>query len=401
MYEAASTGKDSMVEDLLRSESAAPSNKGMSEATKQVLLDAIGGFFFFDADDAENDTHINLFMKALERETCPRGAYVMKEGEDGDKLYVLESGELEVTIGGEFIRTMTSGALFGELALLYSAPRSATIKCSTESVFWCLDRSVFKAIQRVARSAMVIQRSEWLTMCPEIKNLGSVELSRLMNSLETVEFKEGEVLHDFDSPINRVLLIEKGTVHVEGSPEHVMTPREWDVGLGITRGKIFDYGKSNESRNWFELHEGSIIGTAALDVKARKKSSGGWKYKDGKVFCSVKLTAMQGGVKCSVFNIDQFVHLFGESPKPTAELIRTATHREESFAAGRSPVPNQDVVEIRKFDPSKMEYVGFLGQGGYGTVLKGKYKGDDTEYAVKFLVKATIIAKKTRTTRDE
>jgi len=77
LYEVASTEKDAKVEDMLKSDTSASSTE-MNEATKQILLDAIGGFFFLDSDDGESQTHIDLFMKALERECCVKDDFVMK-----------------------------------------------------------------------------------------------------------------------------------------------------------------------------------------------------------------------------------------------------------------------------------------------------------------------------------
>lgn len=397
LYEAASTEKDAKVEDLLKSDVSVSSE--MNEATKQILLDAIGGFFFLDSDDGESQTHIDLFMKALERQMCVKDDYVMKEGEDGDRLYVVESGELEVTIESKFIRTLHSGALFGELALLYNAPRSATIKCTSDCVVWSLDRGVFKSIQRVARSAMVMQRSEWLTTCADIKKLGSVELSRLMNALETVEFKEGEVMHRFDEVVSRVLLIEKGCARVECSADMGMkSAADWCSALAVTSPEGKGDSKSGDASNNFELTDGCLIGTAGLEVKARKSSNGVWEYRDGNVYCPIQITAQAGGVKCSVFNIDQFIHLYGDSPRPTAEIMRSPSLDSKAFEEAnvrdQGGGDDRDPSRIRKFEENKMELVGFLGQGGYGTVMRGKYDDESTDYAVKFLAKTTIVAKK-------
>lgn len=40
----------------------------------------------------------------------------------------MDSGVLEVTINGEKVREMSKGSMLGELALLYDAPRSATVR---------------------------------------------------------------------------------------------------------------------------------------------------------------------------------------------------------------------------------------------------------------------------------
>jgi len=121
-----------------------------------------------------------MFLRAMERETHEDGATIISEGEPGDKLYIVDNGFLEVKIKGEFIRKMERGAVFGELALLYNAPRSATIKCMGRCVLWSLKRELFKYIQALAASAEIVQRSKWLVTSPDLAILTPLDLSRLV-----------------------------------------------------------------------------------------------------------------------------------------------------------------------------------------------------------------------------
>ena len=70
--------------------------------------------------------------------------YVIKEEEPGEVLYILESGSMACTkmINGQpqFLKQYNEGDVFGELALLYNAPRAATIQAEKESLLWVLDR---------------------------------------------------------------------------------------------------------------------------------------------------------------------------------------------------------------------------------------------------------------------
>src|SRR3990172_7952348 len=47
---------------------------------------------------------------------------MFKEGSKGDSLYIIESGEINLTRGGELIGKLTSGDIVGEIALLTSSP---------------------------------------------------------------------------------------------------------------------------------------------------------------------------------------------------------------------------------------------------------------------------------------
>ena len=48
------------------------------------------------------------------------GEVVVKEGEKGDECFLVEAGELKVSVGGKEVDTVATGALFGELAVLYN-----------------------------------------------------------------------------------------------------------------------------------------------------------------------------------------------------------------------------------------------------------------------------------------
>lgn len=69
---------------------------------------------------------------------------LITEGDVGDAYYVLESGALKVTKGGELLRFITARAdAVGEIALLRDVPRTATVKADAESVMLMLTRADF------------------------------------------------------------------------------------------------------------------------------------------------------------------------------------------------------------------------------------------------------------------
>ncbi len=76
----------------------------------------------------------------------PAGIPVIREGDVGDRFYVLETGAVEVTRAGTRIRTLSSpGDSFGEIALLLDVPRTATVTTSAPTVLLVLDRPTFLA----------------------------------------------------------------------------------------------------------------------------------------------------------------------------------------------------------------------------------------------------------------
>ncbi len=91
------------------------------EQLKQVPL-------FADLDDRE----LKSLAASLRDRTFSAGQQVTVEGESGVGFFVIESGEAKVEVDGREVRTLGPGDYFGEIALIASAPRSATITAVTD-----------------------------------------------------------------------------------------------------------------------------------------------------------------------------------------------------------------------------------------------------------------------------
>ncbi len=85
----------------------------------------------------------------LQQRTLAPGEFVFEEGDPGNYAYVLVSGELEIcklTAGKhKHLATVEVGALFGEMALIDSAPRSASVRAVSESVVREVDEKALMA----------------------------------------------------------------------------------------------------------------------------------------------------------------------------------------------------------------------------------------------------------------
>jgi quercetin dioxygenase-like cupin family protein len=74
------------------------------------------------------------------------GQAAVRQGEPGDAVYVVVSGQLEVKKNGQSLREVSRGAVFGEMALLDGAPRSASIEARTPARVLKIPRAEFDAL---------------------------------------------------------------------------------------------------------------------------------------------------------------------------------------------------------------------------------------------------------------
>ena len=160
----------------------------MSAETREIILKAITGFLMINGSNFR-DNVIDAAIRSMRCMDYEAGTIVIQEGDPGSVVHIVENGMLEVTVNGRTIRTLGTGALFGELALLFDAKRSATVTCSSPCRLWSLGRNAFKSVQRNAANLAIITRTRRFLVVPELAALPSSSLARLMATLTPMSYK--------------------------------------------------------------------------------------------------------------------------------------------------------------------------------------------------------------------
>ena len=71
------------------------------------------------------------------------GDFLFREGENGDKMYVLLEGEVDIFLGDFVLETAGPGSLLGEMALIDDSPRTANAVAKSASRLVQIDRRRF------------------------------------------------------------------------------------------------------------------------------------------------------------------------------------------------------------------------------------------------------------------
>jgi MFS family permease len=86
---------------------------------------------------------LERLAESLEEVPIERGRVVVRQGETGDRFYLVRDGTLQVAINGRDVQTLGPGDSFGEIALLRDVPRTASVIAQSEGMLYSLDRDTF------------------------------------------------------------------------------------------------------------------------------------------------------------------------------------------------------------------------------------------------------------------
>ncbi len=76
----------------------------------------------------------DYFNKFSDSEFYEAGEVIIEEGQSDETIYVIRSGEVEVSHNGEALATLGVGDIVGEMALIDNMPRSATVTALSDTV---------------------------------------------------------------------------------------------------------------------------------------------------------------------------------------------------------------------------------------------------------------------------
>ncbi|KAM3133382.1 hypothetical protein pb186bvf_014543 [Paramecium bursaria] len=176
---------------------------------KQRLSQA---FMFSSLDENEQQ----IVIDAMEERKFGAGAAVITQGEDGDVLYVVDEGQLDcfkVFKKGDpekYLKTYQPGESFGELSLLYNAPRAASIRAKTQSILFSLDRETFNHIVKDAASKKREKYEEFLAKVELLKDMDPYERLQIADALKVSKHRSGDYIIKQGEIGNTFYFIQQG-----------------------------------------------------------------------------------------------------------------------------------------------------------------------------------------------
>lgn len=200
-----------------------------SDDQKDRLKSTLQKSFMFSSLEAKDMETILMAMKEVPMKA---GEKVINEGDDGDFLFVIETGSLECIkkIDGEdkVVKTCEPGDVFGELALLYNCPRAASVVAKNECVCWQLDRETFNHIVKEAAANKRNKYESFLKSVSLISSIDTYECSQIADALVLENFKKGDTIVRQGDPGDKFYIVEDGALHAMKGGDRVMEYKSGD-----------------------------------------------------------------------------------------------------------------------------------------------------------------------------
>ncbi|XP_078660443.1 cGMP-dependent protein kinase 1-like isoform X5 [Branchiostoma floridae x Branchiostoma belcheri] len=272
---------------------------------------------------------------------------IIKEGDVGSLVYVMEEGKVEVTKEGNKLSTMGPGKVFGELAILYNCTRTATVRALTKAKLWAIDRQCFQAIMMKTTLQKQQEYIEFLTSVPTFKDLPEETISKIADVLEECIYHEGEFIIRQGAIGDTFFIIKKGMVDVTRTDPGSSSPK---FIRSLKKGDFFG--------------EKALQGPEAVeDIRTANI-----------------VAADKDSVVCLVIDRDSFSQLIGGLGHVSNKKYE---HEEDNVAVDN---------EFANVKLSDTEIVATLGVGGFGRVELVRVKGfNNRTFALKQLKKKHIV----------
>mmetsp|Transcript_17663 Transcript_17663/g.32526 ORF Transcript_17663/g.32526 Transcript_17663/m.32526 type:complete len:570 (+) Transcript_17663:415-2124(+) len=195
-----------------------------------------------------NERQLNVIGRLFRCEVLPAGSVIEREGEIGDRFYILSRGQLVLTTRDELglyveLTRLQPGSTFGELSLLKDQPRNSTITSLDECVLFSLGREEFgyfmkslpslgeeveKSVNERATVNVIAER------IPVFRSMSKRKQHLLAEVCTMQRHNKGEVILEEGGMLPRkFFIITRGTVEVFIGKEKVRT-----MGLGAYFGEV-------------------------------------------------------------------------------------------------------------------------------------------------------------------
>jgi CRP-like cAMP-binding protein len=288
----------------------------------------------------------------------------------GNAYYIIQDGVVEVNVSDDLHSSvrLLAGDSFGEVSLLYSTPRNATIVARRSTYLWVLNRADFKNVAALSYKGRIEDYASLICKIPCLSSLMNVtNWDMVANVLEEFVVDEGDDICTQDEDEGMLFIIFDGECEVikDGEVQQTLTRGDWvgeealmqNVPVNVTVRATSDVVTVLS----LECNSFRTIVQAVMAIEKQKPSS-----ESGNQWCPLN-------------------NKFIDKEKMTDEFLKKSMWK--SLRHHVKTMQTQHSIH-------RTTRIGTLGEGSFGSVVLLRDDSTDKLYALKALDKEHIEAEK-------
>ena len=360
---------------------------------------------------------------------------IIKQGDPGDFFYVVDRGIFDIYVKPKPSSSPThthatppttaavpvkvaerkAAESFGELALLYNAPRAATVVAREDSAVWVLSRFTFRKIVTAGNAAKLREYEAFLKKVTSFEALLDYERAKIAEALEEVQYPAGSVIVRQGEAGDTFFIIANGEVRCTIKGEGL---EEVEVARYTTGNYFGERALVNNEKRAATVTAVTSVTCLYLNRDAFATLLGPFEeiFKRREVQYrsasqTPKSTPMTGArsILPAIVNKNATTTSTGSSPALTtvapSSSVAPLTHASSSLATtssfsssasstaaanSSSSLPAKPPVAVR-YNLSEFKVIGTLGKGSFGHVQLVRHYLTNTTYALKTVSKMSVV----------
>jgi CRP-like cAMP-binding protein len=171
---------------------------------------------------------------------------IVKQGDPGDSFFYILHGTVNIRLASQIdtgikeegdssprivtieknVGVLKDGQTFGELALLYGTPRSASIVAVTNSSLIKIDKEPFDKYVKNIFENQLQDQIEFLKICPIFQKINKDELIKLGVRTEIKKFSTGQTILESNNKVDKIYIIRRGGAKVTREIKFIKNDRK-------------------------------------------------------------------------------------------------------------------------------------------------------------------------------
>eukprot|EP00928_Gymnodinium_smaydae_P045149 TRINITY_DN30138_c0_g1_i1.p1 TRINITY_DN30138_c0_g1~~TRINITY_DN30138_c0_g1_i1.p1 ORF type:complete len:839 (+),score=90.11 TRINITY_DN30138_c0_g1_i1:101-2617(+) len=339
-----------------------PSEKSLEE--RILIADAIRSNTNLTTFIGLSSVQIDHLVDVATKLAIAKGTELIRQGDSiADYFYVVQDGRFDITVvskgdsleeaesRAECVLTVSRGGSFGELALITSAPRAATVTAVADAVVWCIDRKSFKDVL-AKTDDNTSQYLSYLDKVTVLDVLQDEEKRALVPALSEMHFACGEIVLEQGAPGDHLYILIEGEVRViqDGDAQSTYSATTEDTPFFGERALLYTSPHAATIQ---------VVSAAAKFLTLDRES-------------------------CEMILFESLADLAMDNKSDRSSVVRVSI-------AGRSSLICHSGSLRKPIKKADLKICGLLGCGGFGSVELVEHVNTHETYALKALSKGHVV----------